>query len=149
MHLFLRLRSQPVLSLKNLDDGPFASRVGENYHKTKLYMQIHVTLCTKRTEKEVEGCKGSTYKTLTTQTFNSKSASSRNTIRIQETSKPRERYRTFRPGSDSARRNMDVSAKSMDVSAKEYRRFGQRRWTFRPKRWTFRLEKVDVSARKN
>ena len=51
-------------------------------------------------------------------------------------------YRTFRPGSDSARKNMDVSAKSMDVSAKEYRRFGQRRWTFRP-------EKVDVSARKN
>ena len=50
-------------------------------------------------------------------------------------------YRTFWPGSDSARKNMDVSAKSMDVSAKEYRRFGQRRWTFRPK-------KMDVSARK-
>ena len=41
-------------------------------------------------------------------------------------------YRTFRPGSVSARKNMDVSAKSMDDSAKKDERFGQKRWTFRP-----------------
>ena len=41
-------------------------------------------------------------------------------------------YRTFRPGSVSARKNMDVSAKSMDDSAKNDERFGQKRWTFRP-----------------
>ena len=57
-------------------------------------------------------------------------------------------YRTFRPGSDSARKNMDVSAKSMDVSAKEYRRFGQKRWKFRPEKVdvSFRPEKMDISA---
>ena len=36
-------------------------------------------------------------------------------------------YRTFRPGSVSARKNMDVSAKRMDDSAKQYRRFGQKK----------------------
>ena len=41
-------------------------------------------------------------------------------------------YRTFRPGSVSARKDMDVSAKSMDDSAKNDERFGQKRWTFRP-----------------
>ena len=35
-------------------------------------------------------------------------------------------YRTFRPESVSARKNMDVSAKSMDDSAKQYRRFGKK-----------------------
>ena len=41
-------------------------------------------------------------------------------------------YRTFRPGSVSARKNMDVSAKSMDDSAKNDERVGQKTWTFRP-----------------
>ena len=41
-------------------------------------------------------------------------------------------YRTLRPGSVSARKNMDVSAKGMDDSAKNDERFGQKIWTFRP-----------------
>ena len=41
-------------------------------------------------------------------------------------------YRTFRPGSVSATKNMDVSVKSMDDLAKNDERFGQKRWTFRP-----------------
>ena len=50
-------------------------------------------------------------------------------------------YRTFRPRSVSARKNMDVSAKSMDDSAKNDERFGQKRWTFRPNKYLIVLQR--------